>query len=61
MNLILSSTVLNQVGNETYVYQKFESFNNNDSNALEMINQTANGGHIGASYALAIISIFKGW
>ncbi|KAG5595428.1 hypothetical protein H5410_036660 [Solanum commersonii] len=35
-------------------------FNHNDPNALGMINQAADGGHIGASYVLAIILIFKG-
>ncbi|KAG5577475.1 hypothetical protein H5410_057609 [Solanum commersonii] len=70
MNVKLSSRVLNQVGNEPSVYQKVTLvgfpyfrrpfFNNNDSNALGMINQAADGGHIGASYALAIIIIFKG-
>uniref|UniRef100_M1DTL2 At2g35280-like TPR domain-containing protein n=1 Tax=Solanum tuberosum TaxID=4113 RepID=M1DTL2_SOLTU len=35
-------------------------FNCNDPTALGMINQAADGGHIGASYVLAIISIFNG-
>ncbi|KAG5601404.1 hypothetical protein H5410_032774 [Solanum commersonii] len=35
-------------------------FNRNDPTALELINQAADGGHIGASYVLAIISIFNG-
>ncbi|KAG5571330.1 hypothetical protein H5410_061096 [Solanum commersonii] len=47
-------------GNLEALYRKgFAYFNNNDSNAVEMINQ-ADGGHIGTSYVLAIISIFKG-
>uniref|UniRef100_M1BBC7 At2g35280-like TPR domain-containing protein n=1 Tax=Solanum tuberosum TaxID=4113 RepID=M1BBC7_SOLTU len=52
--------VLNQVANEPSVYQKFDFFNRNDPTALGMINQAADGGHIGASYVLAIISIFNG-
>ncbi|KAG5605435.1 hypothetical protein H5410_026927 [Solanum commersonii] len=51
--------VLNQVGNEPFVYQKFDFFNHNDPNALGMINQAADRGHIGASYVLSIISSFK--
>ncbi|KAG5615457.1 hypothetical protein H5410_015281, partial [Solanum commersonii] len=42
-----------------HVFINFEFFNNNYSNALGMINQVADGGHNDASYALAIISIFK--
>ncbi|KAG5621034.1 hypothetical protein H5410_006252 [Solanum commersonii] len=64
--------VLNQVANEPSVYQKvtlvsipyrrwsiFDFFNRNDPTVLGMINQAADSGHIGASYVLAIISIFK--
>ncbi|KAG5597288.1 hypothetical protein H5410_038520 [Solanum commersonii] len=40
--------------------KKFDFFNRNDPTALGMINQVADGGHIGASYVLAIISIFNG-
>ncbi|KAH0742994.1 hypothetical protein KY290_030987 [Solanum tuberosum] len=44
------------------LYRKgvFDFFNSNDPIALGMINQAADGGHIGASYVLAIISIFNG-
>ncbi|KAH0781356.1 hypothetical protein KY290_000954 [Solanum tuberosum] len=44
------------------LYRKgvFDFFNRNDPTALGMINQAADGGHIGASYVLAIISIFNG-
>uniref|UniRef100_M1DHA0 At2g35280-like TPR domain-containing protein n=1 Tax=Solanum tuberosum TaxID=4113 RepID=M1DHA0_SOLTU len=44
------------------LYRKnmFDYFNHNDPNTLGIINQAADGGHIGASYALDIISIFKG-
>ncbi|KAG5631473.1 hypothetical protein H5410_003190 [Solanum commersonii] len=68
--------VLNQVANEPSVYQKkcvehrgiykpytekaLIFFNCNDPTALGMINQAADIGHIGASYVLAIISIFNG-
>ncbi|KAH0743173.1 hypothetical protein KY290_031166 [Solanum tuberosum] len=38
----------------------FDFFNRNDPTALRMINQAADGGHIGASYVLSIISIFNG-
>ncbi|KAG5591389.1 hypothetical protein H5410_041903 [Solanum commersonii] len=37
----------------------YDFFNHNDSNGLRMLSQAANGGHIGASYMLAIISIFN--
>ncbi|KAH0743223.1 hypothetical protein KY290_031216 [Solanum tuberosum] len=52
----------NALGNLEALYRKgvFDFFNHNDPNALGMINQAADGGHIGASYVLAIISIFKG-
>ncbi|KAH0729862.1 hypothetical protein KY289_001050 [Solanum tuberosum] len=60
MRVKLSSRVLNEVANEPSVYQKFDFFNRNDPTALGMINQAADGGHIGASYVLAIISIFNG-
>ncbi|KAG5595430.1 hypothetical protein H5410_036662 [Solanum commersonii] len=45
------------------LYRKgmFDFFNHNEPNALGMINQVANRGHISASYVLAIISIFKGY
>ncbi|KAG5630987.1 hypothetical protein H5410_002704 [Solanum commersonii] len=52
--------VLNQVANEPSVYQKYDFFNCSDSNGLEMLSQPADGGHIGASYVLAIISFFNG-
>ncbi|KAG5630970.1 hypothetical protein H5410_002687, partial [Solanum commersonii] len=52
--------VLNQVANEPSVYQKFDFFNCYDPTTLGMINQAADAGHIGASYVLAIISIFNG-
>ncbi|KAH0665216.1 hypothetical protein KY290_027493 [Solanum tuberosum] len=44
------------------LYRKgvFDFFNLNDPTALGMISQAADGGHIGASYVLAIISIFNG-
>ncbi|KAG5630426.1 hypothetical protein H5410_002143 [Solanum commersonii] len=50
-------------GNLEVLYRKgvFDFFKYNDPNALKMINQETDGGHIGASYALAIISIFKGY
>ncbi|KAG5615603.1 hypothetical protein H5410_015427 [Solanum commersonii] len=54
-----SFQVLNQVANEHSVYQKFDLFSHNDPTALGMINQAADGGHIGASYVLSIISIFN--
>ncbi|KAH0660476.1 hypothetical protein KY289_029224 [Solanum tuberosum] len=60
MRVKLSFRVLNQVANEPSVYQKFDFFNRNDPTALGMINQAADGDHIGASYVLAIISIFNG-
>ncbi|KAG5589628.1 hypothetical protein H5410_040142 [Solanum commersonii] len=49
-------------GNLEALYKKgvFDFFNHNDPNAMRMINQAANGGHIGAFYVLSIISIFKG-
>ncbi|KAH0650240.1 hypothetical protein KY284_030152 [Solanum tuberosum] len=49
-------------GNLEALYRKgvFDFFNRNDPTALGMINQAADGGHIGASYVLAIISIFNG-
>ncbi|KAG5615589.1 hypothetical protein H5410_015413 [Solanum commersonii] len=49
-------------GNLEVLYRKgvFDFFNHNDPNALGMINQATGGGHIGTSYVLAIISIFKG-
>ncbi|KAH0712433.1 hypothetical protein KY285_007984 [Solanum tuberosum] len=43
-----------------YIKGMFDFFNRNDPTALGMINQAADGGHIGASYVLAIISIFNG-
>ncbi|KAG5630095.1 hypothetical protein H5410_001812 [Solanum commersonii] len=48
-------------GNLEALYRKgvFYYFNHSDPNALGMINQATDGGHIGASYTLAIISIFK--
>ncbi|KAG5630977.1 hypothetical protein H5410_002694 [Solanum commersonii] len=44
------------------LYRKgvFDFFNRNDPTALGMINQAVDGCHIGASYVLAIISIFNG-
>ncbi|KAG5571782.1 hypothetical protein H5410_061548 [Solanum commersonii] len=50
------------IGEFKALYKKnmFDYFNHNDPNTLEIINQAADGGHIGASYALDIISIFKG-
>ncbi|XP_015163676.1 uncharacterized protein [Solanum tuberosum] len=63
----LISSVLNQVANEPSVYQKvillsipYEFFKRSDSNGLGILSQAADGGHIGASYVLAIISIFNG-
>uniref|UniRef100_M1BNA6 OJ1485_B09.11 protein n=1 Tax=Solanum tuberosum TaxID=4113 RepID=M1BNA6_SOLTU len=49
-------------GNLEALYRKgvFDFFNRNDPTALGMINQAADGGHIGASYVLTIISIFNG-
>ncbi|KAH0764869.1 hypothetical protein KY285_000740 [Solanum tuberosum] len=49
-------------GNLEALYRKgvFDFLNCNDPTALGMINQAADGGHIGASYVLAIISIFNG-
>ncbi|KAG5619632.1 hypothetical protein H5410_004850 [Solanum commersonii] len=49
-------------GNLEALYRKsvFDFFNRNDPTTLGMINQAADGGHIGASYVLAIISIFNG-
>uniref|UniRef100_A0A0V0GZ39 Putative ovule protein n=1 Tax=Solanum chacoense TaxID=4108 RepID=A0A0V0GZ39_SOLCH len=49
-------------GNLEALYRKgvFDFFNRNDPIALGMINQGADSGHIGASYVLAIISIFNG-
>ncbi|KAG5621003.1 hypothetical protein H5410_006221 [Solanum commersonii] len=43
-----------------YIKDVFDFFNLNDPTALGMISQVADGGHIGASYVLAIISIFSG-
>ncbi|KAG5632184.1 hypothetical protein H5410_003901 [Solanum commersonii] len=75
MRVKLSSKVLNQVANEPFVYQKvtlvsipefiwscsvYDFFNCSDSNRLGMLNQEADGGHIGASYVLDLISIFNG-
>ncbi|KAH0657740.1 hypothetical protein KY289_026488 [Solanum tuberosum] len=44
-------------GNLEALYRKgvFDFFNRNDPTALGMINQAADGGHIGASYVLACI------
>ncbi|KAH0748076.1 hypothetical protein KY290_027308 [Solanum tuberosum] len=49
-------------GNLEALYRKdvFDFFNRNDPTALGMINQAADGDHIGASYVLAVISIFNG-
>ncbi|KAG5621078.1 hypothetical protein H5410_006296 [Solanum commersonii] len=49
-------------GNLEALYRKgmYDFFNHSDSNGLGMISQAADGGHIGASYVLAIISIFNG-
>ncbi|KAH0709814.1 hypothetical protein KY284_011241 [Solanum tuberosum] len=49
-------------GNLEALYRKgvFDFFNRNDPTSLRMINQAADGGHIGASYVLVIISIFNG-
>uniref|UniRef100_M1DFV5 Uncharacterized protein n=1 Tax=Solanum tuberosum TaxID=4113 RepID=M1DFV5_SOLTU len=55
---ISNSRVLNQVANEPSVFQKVDYFHHSDPNALGMLNQAADGGDIGASYVLAIISIF---
>ncbi|KAG5595867.1 hypothetical protein H5410_037099 [Solanum commersonii] len=46
-------------GNLEALTEKFDFFNLNDPTALGMISQAADGGHIGASYVLAIISIFN--
>ncbi|KAH0679352.1 hypothetical protein KY284_020437 [Solanum tuberosum] len=44
------------------LYRKgvYDFFNHSDSNGLGMLSQAADGGHISASYVLAIISIFNG-
>uniref|UniRef100_M1DVT9 At2g35280-like TPR domain-containing protein n=1 Tax=Solanum tuberosum TaxID=4113 RepID=M1DVT9_SOLTU len=44
------------------LYRKgvYEFFKRSDSNGLGILSQAADGGHIGASYVLAIISIFNG-
>ncbi|KAG5615602.1 hypothetical protein H5410_015426 [Solanum commersonii] len=49
-------------GNLEALYRKgvYDFFNRTDSNRLGMLNQAADGGHIGASYVIAIISIFNG-
>ncbi|KAG5598879.1 hypothetical protein H5410_030249 [Solanum commersonii] len=44
----------------SYSFKDLMNVKLSDPNALGMINQATDGGHIGASYALAIISIFKG-
>ncbi|KAG5590541.1 hypothetical protein H5410_041055 [Solanum commersonii] len=54
------SRVLNQVVNEPSVYQKVDYFHDSDPNGLGMLNQRADGGDLGASYMLALISIFEG-
>ncbi|XP_049412333.1 uncharacterized protein LOC125875239 [Solanum stenotomum] len=43
------------------LYRKcmYDFFNHSNSNGLRMINQEADGDHIGASYVLDIISIFN--
>ncbi|KAG5621013.1 hypothetical protein H5410_006231 [Solanum commersonii] len=43
-----------------YIKDVYDFFKRSDSNALEILSQAADGGHIGASYVLAIISIFYG-
>ncbi|KAG5627695.1 hypothetical protein H5410_012913 [Solanum commersonii] len=52
--------VLNEVANEPSVYHKYDFFKRSDSNGLGILSQVADGCHIGASYVLAIISIFNG-
>ncbi|KAG5594736.1 hypothetical protein H5410_035968 [Solanum commersonii] len=49
-------------GNLEALYRKgvYDFFKRSDSNGLGILSQAANGGHIGASYVLAIISIFNG-
>ncbi|KAG5595427.1 hypothetical protein H5410_036659 [Solanum commersonii] len=49
-------------GNLEALYSKgvVDYFHHGDPNALGMLNQATDGGDIGASYVLAIISIFKG-
>ncbi|KAK6793527.1 hypothetical protein RDI58_006980 [Solanum bulbocastanum] len=50
------------LGNLEALYRKgvYDFFNRSDSNGLGMLSQAADGGHIGASYVVAIISIFNG-
>ncbi|KAG5581021.1 hypothetical protein H5410_051648 [Solanum commersonii] len=50
------------LGNLEALYRKgvCDIFKRSDSNELGILSQAANGGHIGASYVLAIISIFNG-
>ncbi|KAH0665217.1 hypothetical protein KY290_027494 [Solanum tuberosum] len=50
------------LGNLEALYRKgvYEFFKRSDSNGLGILSQAADGGHIGASYVLAIISIFNG-
>uniref|UniRef100_M1DIB9 At2g35280-like TPR domain-containing protein n=1 Tax=Solanum tuberosum TaxID=4113 RepID=M1DIB9_SOLTU len=49
-------------GNLEALYRKgvYDFFNRSDSNGLGMLSQAADCGHIGASYVLAIVSIFNG-
>ncbi|KAG5594671.1 hypothetical protein H5410_035903, partial [Solanum commersonii] len=49
------------LGNLEALYRKgvFYFFNRNNPTSLGMINQAVYDGHIGASYVLAIISIFN--
>ncbi|KAG5601687.1 hypothetical protein H5410_033057 [Solanum commersonii] len=48
-------------GNLEALHRKgvFDLFNHNDPTLLGMINEAADGGHIGTSYVLTIISIFN--
>ncbi|KAG5586160.1 hypothetical protein H5410_046594 [Solanum commersonii] len=49
-------------GNLEALYRKgvCDFFNRRDSNGLGILSQAADGGHFGASYVLAVISIFNG-
>ncbi|KAH0681185.1 hypothetical protein KY284_022270 [Solanum tuberosum] len=59
MNLLYIKRVS---GNLEALYRKgvYDFFNRSDSNGLGMLSQAADCGHIGASYVLAIVSIFNG-
>ena len=38
----------------------FDFFNHNDPTALRIVKKSAEGGHRGAEYVLAVVSIFEG-